>query len=160
MKKLLVSTVLLAASSSAFAVSPGGENCGWGNMLLQGNSGLPMHMIASTINGTSGNKTFGMTFGTNGCSVDGELTYGGEKMVWLDNILDQFSTDVAYGSGEALNAVAVMMGVEKQDRSRFDSLMHENFTQIFPNDSVTSQQVLDSMMVVMNQDNTLSKYVG
>lgn len=160
MKKLLASALLLTASSFAFAVAPGGPNCGWGNMLLEGESGLVMHMLAGTTNGTSGNATFGMTFGTNGCSVDDALSYGGEKMVWFDNIMDQFSTDVAQGSGEALQAVAVMIGVESQDRTHFDALMHDNFATLFPNESVTSQEVLDSMVAVMNSDQLLSKYVG
>ena len=160
MKKILLCSVLLAASTSSYAAAPGGPNCGWGNMLLEGSNGLVMHMLAATTNGTSGNATFGMTFGTNGCSVDEPLTYGGNRMVWFDNILDQFSTDVAQGSGEALNAVAVMMGVEQQDRPHFDALMHENFAQLFPSETVTSQEVLDSMVVVMSNDTVMSKYVS
>lgn len=160
MKKLLISVILLSASSSAFAVAPGGSNCGWGNMLLEGDSGLPAHLMASWTNGTSGNKTFGMTFGTNGCNVNGALTYGGEKMVWFDGVIDQFSTDVAQGNGEALNAVAAMMGIETADRAQFNSAMHKNFNTLFPSEAVTSQEVLDAMMLVMQQDAQLSKYVA
>ncbi|RLA46625.1 MAG: hypothetical protein DRR06_04650, partial [Gammaproteobacteria bacterium] len=68
---------LAALPSLAFAEAPGGPDCGWGNMLFKGESGLGSHMIASTTNGTSGNATFGMTSGTNGCSANGTLTYGG-----------------------------------------------------------------------------------
>lgn len=160
MKKILASLVLLSASTSAFAVAPGGPNCGWGNMLLEGDTGLPMHMLALTTNGTSGNGTFGMTFGTNGCSVDGALTYGGEKMAWFNNILDQYSTDVAQGNGEALDAVAVILGVETTDRGHFNSLMHENFTTLFPSENVTGQEVLDAMVSLMSSDKVLSKYVA
>ena len=113
MKRLFSGLVLLAASSSAWAVAPGGPNCGWGNMLFSGDSGLVKHWLASSINATSGNATFGMTFGTNGCSVDGKLTYGGTAMV--SQIMDELSVDVAKGNGEALNAVAVSMGVEVVD---------------------------------------------
>jgi len=86
MKKAICSAVLLAASSSAFAEAPGGPGCGWGNMLFEGESG-PVHFLATTTNGTSGNKTFGMTSGTNGCSIDGALTSGGESM--LGSIMDR-----------------------------------------------------------------------
>jgi len=160
MKITLAAALLLATSHSAMAVAPGGENCGWGNMILEGKSGLANHMLAATTNGTSGNATFGMTFGTNGCSVDGELTYGGERLAWFDNILDEYSTAVAIGHGEALNAVAVMMGIEQQDRLHFDAVMHNNFEQLFPAVDTTAQQVLDSMLVLMAEDATLSKYVG
>ena len=65
MKKLFLCTVLLGSSTTALAVAPGGPNCGWGNLLLEGQSGLGPHLIAATTNGTSGNASFGLTFGTN-----------------------------------------------------------------------------------------------
>jgi hypothetical protein len=96
-KKLMAGAVLLVASSAAMAEAPGGPNCGWGNMLFKGQSGMAAHFLASTTNGTSGNATFGMTSGTNGCSVNGTLTYGGKAMV--NAMLDEFSADVAVGEG-------------------------------------------------------------
>ncbi|MEE9334439.1 MAG: DUF3015 domain-containing protein [Granulosicoccaceae bacterium] len=160
MKKVLASAILLACSSTTFADAPGGPTCGWGNMLLEGKTGLVNHMFALTTNGTSGNATFGMTFGTNGCSVEGPLTYGGDSLVWFDGILDEYSTDVALGHGEALEAVAVMIGVEPTDRTRFNDIMHENFALLFPTTETTSQEVLDSMVAVMAEDEKLKKYVG
>lgn len=160
MKKLLLSTALLGFSTFAIADAPGGPGCGWGNLLLEGQSGMVAHFGATTTNGTSGNATFGMTLGTNGCSVDGALTYGGNSLVWFDNVLDEYSTDVAQGQGETLNAVAVMIGVEQQDREKFGQLMHENFANLFPNTAVSSQEVMDSMVALMSKDPTLNKYVG
>ncbi len=160
MKNRVAGALLLACSSTAFADAPGGPNCGWGNMLLEGKTGLVNHMFALTTNGSSGNGTFGMTFGTNGCSVDGPLTYGGESMVWFDGILDEYSTDVALGQGEALEAVAVMIGVESNDRAHFSEVMHQNFALLFPTTETTGQEVLDSMVAVMSQDDVLKKYVG
>ncbi|MGB0221618.1 MAG: DUF3015 family protein, partial [Sinimarinibacterium flocculans] len=61
MKKLITGAVLLGAASTASAVAPGGPNCGWGNMLFAGQSGIVYHFLASTTNGTSSNNTFGMT---------------------------------------------------------------------------------------------------
>ena len=160
MKLRLIGALLLTASSSAMAVAPGGPNCGWGNMLLEGKSGLANHIIAITTNGTSGNATFGMTFGTNGCNVDGELTYGGDRIAWFNNILDEYSTDVAVGHGEALTAVAVMVGIEEHDRAHFNAKMQQNFASLFPSTDTTGQQVLDTMIQVMAEDDTLSKYVS
>lgn len=160
LKTLLVSGAMLGMSSAAMAEAPGGPDCGWGNMLLVGSSGLGPHLGATITNGTSGNNTIGMTLGTNGCSVDGALTYGGNSLVWFDQILDEYSTDVATGEGEALNAVAVMFGVEPAHRDHFGDVMHENFAQLFPTQNVTSQEVVDSMVVVMKNDPTLAGYVG
>ncbi len=155
MKKLITGAILMAAASSSFAVAPGGPNCGWGNMLFKGDSG-PVHFLASTINGTSGNKTFGMTSGTNGCSTDGALTYGGESMI--GSIMDEFSQDVAMGHGEALNAVAVLLGVAPEDRKTFAEVTHENFAVIFPSEDVTAKDVVASLEYVMKADSRLAKY--
>lgn len=158
MKKTLISVALLATSSSAFAEAPGGPDCGWGNMLFDGQSGIGPHFLASSTNGTSGNATFGMTTGTNGCSANGTLTYGGSSLI--GSIMDEFSEDVARGDGEAMNAVAVMYGIEKTDRAAFASLMHDNFAVIFPSENVTAEEVMTSMNEVMKADTRLAKYVA
>ena len=158
MKKLLTGAILMTASSAAFAVVPGGPDCGWGNMLFEGESGLGMHIIASTTNGTSGNATFGMTSGTNGCSANGKLTYGGASMI--GSIMDEFSQDVAMGKGEALNAVAVMMGVAPEDRDTFAEVTHKNFNVIFPTENTTAKEVLTSLTAVMKADTRLVKYTS
>lgn len=160
MKKTLIAAGMIAFSATAFAEAPGGPNCGWGNMLMQGQSGLPMHVIASTTNGTSGNATFGMTTGTNGCSADGTLTYGGQSMVDLGSIMDEFSNDVARGHGDALTTVAVSLNVSTEDRAHFGSVMQDNFTAIFPSSEVTAEDVMASVMDVMRSDDRLSKYLG
>ena len=157
MKKTIISIALLGLSSTAMAEAPGGPGCGWGNMLFEGDSG-PVQFLASTTNGTSGNKTFGMTSGTNGCSINGKLSYGGKSLI--GSIMGEFSEDVARGEGEALNAVAVMYGVEQQDRAAFASAMHANFQSIFPSENVTAEQVMTSMNEVMKADARLAKYVA
>jgi hypothetical protein len=157
MKKLVIGAVLLVASSSVFAEAPGGPNCGWGNMLFNGDSGMGPHFGASTTNGTSGNATFGMTSGTNGCSTDGKITYGGKAMI--NSMLDEFSSDVAAGQGDALTAVAVAYGVAKEDRAAFASLAHANFSTLFPSENVTADQVTASLETLMKGDAQLSKYV-
>ncbi len=158
MKKIIVGLALLSASSVAMAEQPGGPNCGWGNMLFEGQSGLGSHIIASITNGTSFNNTFGMTFGTNGCSVSGTLTYSGANMV--SSIMGEFSEDVARGEGDALDTVAVIYGVEKQDRETFAKVMHENCAAIFPSEDVTADEMMMSMEKIMKADDTLSKYIA
>ena len=158
MKNVMAGLVLLSASSVAMAEAPGGPNCGWGNMLFEGQSGLGSHIMASITNGTSGNNTFGMTTGTNGCSTSGTLTYGGKKMV--SSIMNEFSEDVAAGKGDALNTVAVLYGVEIQDRATFAKVMHENFGVIFPHQDVTADEMIASIEKVMQADTTLAKYIA
>lgn len=158
MKKILAGAVLISASMSSFAVSPGGPDCGWGNMLFKGQSGLPQHVIANiTNNASTGNATFGMSSGTNGCSTTGTLTYGGQALV---GVFDEFSEDAARGEGDALTAVAVSYGIEKHDRDAFAALVHDNFASLFPNANVTAAEVHQQIVDLMRADARLSKYVS
>jgi len=113
-------------------------------------------VLAVTTNGTSGNNTFGMTTGTNGCDVSGKIGYSGQSM--LAAVMDEFSEDVAKGEGEALTAVSVAMGVQPEDREKFAQLTHDNFSKLFPNQDVTAEQVYNSIQQVMKSDSQLSKY--
>ncbi len=159
MKKVIAGLVLISASSVANAGAAGGDGgCGWGNALFEGQSGTASHVLAGITNVTTGNNTFGMTTGTNGCSTTGTLGYGGQSVV--SSIMDEFSEDVARGEGDALDTVAVVYGVDAQDRDVFAKVMHENFTTLFPSEDVTAEEMMASIEEVMKSDATLSKYVA
>ena len=159
MKKVFAGLILISASSVANAGAAGGDGgCGWGNALFKGQSGTATHVLAGITNAITGNNTFGMTTGTNGCSTTGTLSYGGESVV--SAIMDEFSEDVARGEGDALDTVAVVYGVDVQDRDTFAKVMHENFTTLFPSEDVTADEVMASIEEIMKSDATLSKYVA
>lgn len=162
MKKIIAGLILVSAtsvSSTAFAAAAGGDGgCGWGNALFKGSAGTASHVMAGLTNAFLGNNTFGMTTGTNGCSTKGSLSYGGEAVV--SSIMDEFSEDVARGEGDAIDTVAVVYGVEKQDRETFAKVMHENFATLFPSEDVTASEMMVSIEKVMKADATLSKYIA
>jgi len=157
MKKIIAGLVLLSASSVANAGAAGGNDCGWGQALFEGQTGPAPHVLGLTTNGTSGNNTFGVTTGTNGCSSSGTLTYGGQNMV--SAIMNEFTEDVARGEGDALNTVAIVYGVEQKDRKTFAKVMHENFAVLFPTEDVTADEMMASIEELMKADDRLSKYV-
>lgn len=158
MKKLILAGALLGVSMSASAVAPGGPGCGWGNMVFEGKSGMPAHLLASTVNGTSGNATFGMTSGTNGCNTDGSLTYNGSSLLGMTGVLEEVAHDVAVGQGEALTALSVSMGVDTQDRAHFNTVLHNNFDNIFTSENITAAEVQANINAVLKADEALSKY--
>lgn len=160
MKKILIGALLMSSSTLAMAEAPGGPSCGWGNMLFKGQSGIGPHFVASITNGTSGNATFGMTSGTNGCSTSGTLTYGGSAMIDLSAVMDEFIEDAANGNGEALTAVSVSMGIAPEDRAAFAAAVHHNFDSIFASADATTEDVYAAIIDVMKADARLSKYVS
>ena len=159
MKKIIAGLVLISASSVANAGAAGGDGgCGWGNALFKGQSGTATHVLAGITNAITGNNTFGMTTGTNGCTTTGTLGYGGQSVV--SSIMDEFSEDVARGEGDALDTVSVVYGVDAQDRDVFAKVMHENFTTLFPSEDVTAEEMMASIEEIMKNDATLKKYIA
>lgn len=156
-RPLLIGSLLMGATSLAMADNSG-PGCGWGSMLFEGQSGVASHVVAATTNGTSGNNTFGMTSGTNGCDTTKRLEYSGTSKVVYHN-MDRLSDDIAKGEGEILSTVASVMGIESNDVSTFKRVLHDNFDVIYPNADVTSDQVMDAIITVMSKDEALAKYI-
>lgn len=160
MKKYIAGVVLLGSSMTASAVAPGGPGCGWGNLVFEGKSGPAPHLLATLVNGTSGNATFGMTSGTNGCDTSGALTYSGESLLAMEGVLEEVAQDMAVGHGEALTALSVSMRIAEADRARFNSVMHDNFAAVFPRQDVTAGEVMDNIHAVMKTDDKLAVYAA
>ena len=159
MKKTIIAAVLLGSAAGAHADAAGGPGCGWGNMLFEGQSGMPMHLLATLVNGTSGNATFGMTTGTNGCDTSGSLTYSGKSLLAMNGVLEEVAMDMATGQGEALTALSLSLGVPAEDRTHFNQVMHQNFSVIFSRDDVTASEVADQISAVMQADEILAKHI-
>ena len=161
-KRLLGKGLMVAALASmslgAHAAAAGGNGCGWGNMLFEGQSGMAPHFLATTTNGTSGNATFGMTSGTNGCDTSVKLGYGGRSMLAMNGMLETIAEDMAQGQGEALDAYATLLGIEAQDRAHFAQVTQQHFGEIFSSQGATGDQVLAATLEVMSRDAKLARY--
>lgn len=159
MKKLLAVAVVAAFPMAAMAA---GENnvgaCGWGSKLFEGQSGIAPQVLAATTNGTSGNQTFAVTSGTSGCTQDGAVSSGWRTAMFIDGNKHKLARDMSVGSGEALDSLAHLIGVDAQDRAAFNSLAKDNLARIFPSDDVATQQIVASLREVMAADARLARY--
>lgn len=153
MKKLIAGAILLGASSMAFA-QPG---CGVGAMVWKGQSGIAPHVLAATTNGIFGNQTFGMTTGTLGCETNESIR---SMAMYMDSNIDKVARDMSRGSGENLDTLAVLLGVDEADRGEFNRLLQDNFAAIFPSSDTTSDQAVDAIVALLEQNDRLSKYVA
>lgn len=153
MKKLIAGALLMGASTLAFA-QPG---CGVGAMIWKGQSGIAPHVLAATTNGTFGNQTFGMTTGTLGCQTNEEVR---SMAMYMNSNIDKVARDMSRGSGENLDTLAVLLGVDEADRESFRTLLHDNFATIFPTSETTSGEAVDAIVALLEQDKTLSKYIA
>ena len=141
MNKILVASLMLGAavmlSTPAQAIDSTG--CGLGSMAWR-QSGILPQVAAATTNGTFGNQTFGITFGTSGCDPNGRITGGTQKMVlaFLENNLEQFAMDAAAGEGETLTTLAGIMDMNEADVA---AKTYQNFAVLFPNENVDAVDV-------------------
>lgn len=156
MKKLMTAAALMAASSLSFAANTG-PGCGAGSIIFDGQNGIGPHVLAATTNGTFGNQTFGMTFGTLGCDTNQTI----ESMaMYMHNNIDKIARDVSRGNGENLDALAIILGVDSADREHFAAVLQSNFNTIFPSQDVTAGVATQEIYKLMKADTTLSQYAS
>ena len=157
MKKLIAAGALaitLPFAASAHAVQTAG--CGVGGMLLEGHEGLPYNVLAATLNGISGNQTFGMTTGTLGCGegLDGLAAL----QMYVDDNLDALAMDAARGEGEALDTLATLWGMDEAAKADFARAAQTNFSSIFTSEAITSGEVLSNLNRVVSEEEKLAAY--
>jgi len=161
MKKIILTAVAMTALPVASVIAaPNNVGCGVGSMVWDGQSGIAPQILAITTNGTMMNQMFGISSGTLGCSPNGvvSLPMPHKIALFTDDNLENLARDMAVGDGETLNSLATLWEVEAQDKPAFFKATQTHFAQIFPNDNVTTQDVLLSLNNVLAADPALKRY--
>lgn len=162
--KGLVSMALAMGLVSGIAYADGhtgngdSTGCGLGTTIWAGKTGIVPQVLAVTTNGTVGSQTFGITTGTLGCNKDDVIASAEVRQFAAIN-LDNLAVDIARGEGETLASLASAMKVDTPDQGRMFVALKGNFDRIFPDDSVSSDDVLVSILGVMAEDEKLARYV-
>jgi hypothetical protein len=160
MKKLLA-VVSVAALFPAAAMAAGENNigsCGWGSKLFDGQQGIAPQVLGATTNGTFGNQTFAITSGTSGCTQDGAIKSNWKTALFIDGNKQQLARDMSVGSGETLDSLASLIGVQAQDRDAFNRVAKDNLARIFPSDNASTDQVMAALRQVLAADAQLARY--
>src|SRR5687768_4536146 len=162
MMKKLVAVAAVAALFPAVALAQQNNigSCGWGSKVFDGQSGVAPQVLGATTNGTSGNQTFAITSGTSGCTQDGAVSSNWRTAMFIDGNKHKLARDMSVGSGEALDSLAHLLGVDAQDRAAFNGLAKDNLARIFPSDDVATQQIVASLREVMAADARLARYTA
>jgi hypothetical protein len=135
----------------AYSRPYGMAGCGLGSMVV-GKRGA--QIFAATTNGTFGNQTFGITFGTLNCQ-DAPNT---EVAMRMDHFVaankGTLAADIAKGDGEAIGSLSSIMGCDSSAQLGVE--MQKNFKQIFPSTEVAPNEITDSIISVIRQNDTLA----
>lgn len=160
MSKRLIAVTVLALAPLAPAMADNDAGCGLGTQVMAGKSGIFAHLVATYTNGLLGNQTFGITSGTLGCNGNSEVTADANLRKFASTNLDQLTTEMAAGEGEALTALAGLYGIAEGDRAAFYGMTKANYGVIVNSDNVTAGEVLASIRALMASDARLSRYVA
>ena len=157
-KKLVVVALMLSFPVGAMAANENVGGCGWGSKLMDGNRGIAPQVLAVTTNGTSGNQTFGISSGTSGCTQDGVVKSSWKTAMFIDGNKTKLARDMSTGSGETLESLAKLIGIQDQHKAAFFQATKDNFSRIFAADNVTTDQVVASLKQVLAADSVLAQY--
>ena len=83
--------------------------------------------MMATTNGTFGTQTFGISFGTSGCTNYGQVMAAHKSDVFVASTFESLSEDLAWGQGEHLASLATMMGVAVEHQPAFFSLAQDRY---------------------------------
>ena len=155
---LLIAVCFLFSTPALAAPNVGG--CGWGSKLMEGKEGPAPQLMAITTNMTSGSQTFGISSGTSGCSQDGVVASNWRTAKFVGANMNKLARDMSVGSGESLESLASLMGVQGKDKALFFQTTKDNFARIFPRAEVTSQEVLASLDKVLLENEVLAQYAS
>lgn len=142
MKKILL---IITVSLFAFGVSYAGSNigCGLGTTLIGEKDSILAQVVAATVNGTSGNQTFGISSGTLGCRQPSKVLLSERVNKFVKDNMDNLALDISKGQGETLTNLAILMNVS--DVNTFGKKLQSNFDTIYASADVEYADVVDAI---------------
>ncbi|MCX5724105.1 MAG: DUF3015 domain-containing protein, partial [Nitrospirae bacterium] len=135
-KVIMLSAAVLFGMQASFALAANpdtGPGCGlgklaWGDYAHQKNI-APQVMMATT-NVTFGSQTFGISFGTSGCTNDGKVMAEQKATMFAQLNFENLSQEMAQGQGEHLASLATLMGVPAEHQAEFFAMTQERYTSL------------------------------
>ncbi|MCB0347637.1 MAG: DUF3015 family protein [Bdellovibrionales bacterium] len=148
MKALIISILVLgtigAEAQTKKRARPsayGDAGCGLGSIVF-GNEKGAVQIFAATLNATGGN-TFAMSFGTSNCR--------NAFTSYLETNKDAIAKDMARGEGETLAGLLEVMGC--QDKAAAGAALQSDYNTIYPNSSVSAEQMETSIQSTLKAKN-------
>ena len=156
MKKAAAS---LMATMMAFAMAApvvhadgyGTAGCGLGSILFGDDPGI-IQVLASTTNYSFGTQTFGSTSGTSNCNDSGGGSASAKAFIEANR--ETLSKDIARGQGETITNLSALAGCS--DEAAVGTALQKNFGKIFPQASVSDEQVSQSVLETLKSEQALS----
>lgn len=166
MRKLAVLSLALAfvcvqaAGVLAAANTDNGPGCGLGKLAwsdYKGQKQIAPQVMMATTNGTFGSNTFGISFGTSGCTNDGVIMKTSQVDVFASINFENLSQEMAQGRGEHLASLATLLGVPAEQQGEFFVLTQEKYTTLIQSGETTPVAMVNALQDAMTAHPVLAK---
>ncbi|MGQ0811280.1 MAG: DUF3015 domain-containing protein [Nitrospiraceae bacterium] len=165
MKTWVVGVCAMALSgillNSAFAANPdNGPGCGLGKLAwseYKHQKNIAPQVMMATTNGTFGSGTFGISFGTSGCTNDGQVMAEHKTEFFAATIFDSLAQNMAQGKGEHLASLATLMRVPVEHQAEFFALAQEKYVAFVQNGEASPVAVIKALQDAMNNHSVLAR---
>ena len=156
-RRLCVALTVVLVSlqvSVAFAVNPdNGPGCGLGKLAwadYKTPKNIAPQVMMATTNGTFGSQTFGISFGTSGCTNDGKVMAEHQTHRFVASSFDTLSEEMARGGGEHLTALATLMGVPFEQHPVFFAMAQQHYRMLVEAGETSSVALLKALEEAMS----------
>jgi len=148
---LVAAMAVLSVASVAMADGYGAAGCGLGSIVFGDKPGM-IQILASTTNSTFYTQWFGITSGTSNCASS-EVSAASAK-AFVETNREALAKDAARGNGETISNLSTLAGCS--DASAVGATLQSNFSSIFPEATVSDQQVGQSVLDTLKAHPELS----
>jgi hypothetical protein len=115
--------------------------------------------MQSTTNNTFGSQTFGISFGTSGCTNNGVIMSEHKTSVFAALNFENLSQDMAKGDGEHLSSLAELMNIPQENRSEFYALAQLQYQSMIQSGESTPGAMLKALTSAMSSHPLLASSV-
>jgi len=145
--------------ATALGNSDQGAGCGLGKLAWSdygGQKQIAPQVFMATTNATFGSQTFGISFGTSGCTNDGVIMKN-KRIDLAARTFDSLKQEMAQGQGEHLTSLATLLGIAPEDQPVFFSMVQDRYTSLVSPDDAGPLMVLHAIEEAMGKHPILAK---
>lgn len=138
-----------------------GPGCGLGKLVWSDYSrqrSIAPQVLMATTNGTFGSQTFGISFGTSGCTNDGTIMGQHKVSVFAAANYDTLSQEMARGGGEHLASLAELMGIPAEYRPEFFTLAQLQYVSLVQSGDRTPAAMIQTLQSGMATHPTFAQF--
>jgi hypothetical protein len=151
---------LFQAPTVFAANSDNGPGCGLGKLAwgdFKGQKQIAPQVMMATTNGTFGSQTFGISFGTSGCTNNGVIMQTQLVNAFASATFENLQHEMAQGHGEHLASLATLMGIPTDHQAEFFALTQEKYTSLVQSGDTTAVAMLNALHEVVESHPVLAK---